>query len=88
MDQMLLTGLVSCRFSSLAEGSPAGDSLTAPKLRFSRLCKGNRSEISTLEAKGSLVALLLISTPGDSVARMPGTTGRIPTVMTVSLKTI
>src|SRR5215470_12389352 len=35
---MSLTGLVSFRFSSLADSSPSEDCVTAPKLKFSLRC--------------------------------------------------
>src|SRR5262249_39287152 len=78
MDQMLLTGLVSFRFSSLADSaspwvtrpiSSSGDSLTAPKLKFSPLCTGTRRETCPSGEKGSWIGLMLDSTSGDSVAR-------------------
>src|SRR6516162_4455017 len=64
MDQMLLTGLVSFRFSSLADSSPLEDSVTAPKLKFSPLCKGTGSETCASEAKISPIASSLAWAPG------------------------
>src|SRR5262245_59558691 len=70
MDQMLLTGLVSFRFSSLADSaSPAvwraisssWASVTTPKLRFSLLCQGKRSETYASWEKGSVTGLALES---------------------------
>jgi hypothetical protein len=82
---MLLTGLVSCRFSSLAEGSPVGDWATAPKPRVSLLGHGERSE-RVIGAKGSPIASLCMSTSGGLVALTPGTTDRIPAVKAVRPK--
>src|ERR1700754_1924678 len=87
MDHRLLTGLVSSLFSSLESGSPAGDSVTAPKLRFSLVCKGKLSETRESGAKGSGVALLFVSTSEAPFAQMPGVTERIPNVRTVTPKT-
>jgi hypothetical protein len=88
MDQMLLTGLVSCRFSSLAEGSPVGDWVTAPRLKFVFACKGKLSETRASESKGSPTASGFGSTLGASVARTTDTTDKIPATRTVNPKTI
>src|SRR5262245_2693432 len=75
MDQMLLTGLVSCLFSSLAS-SPPEDSVTAPKLRLPRLSKGTRSETCASGATASPAAFSLGSAPGGpsspQITRMLG----------------
>ena len=85
MDQMLLTGLVSFRFSSLADSSPSSeDWVTAPKLAFSVRCTGKRSVACVSGEKDSL----LESASGNSVARELDTADRIPTQKTVTLKKI
>src|SRR5262249_53285942 len=68
MDQMLLTGLVSFRFSSLADSSPSQDSVAAPKLRFLPLCKGEPSDIFTSGAKASPIASLFASCANVNVS--------------------
>src|SRR5215467_12842964 len=82
MDQTLLTGLLSFRFSSLADSaSPAvwraisssWVSVTAPKLKFSSLPQGTGSETCPVCEKGSSTELMVESTSDDSVARMPCT---------------
>src|SRR5262245_18372277 len=85
MDQMSLTGLVSFRFSSLADGSPPEDSVTAPKLKFSPLCKGIRSETCASGAKDPPIASSLTSvTRGPSSPQITGTLGFLSAAFVVT----
>src|SRR5438270_10589236 len=88
MDQMLLTGLVSSRFSSLADGCAADDSVTAPRLKVEFVGKGNLSERRALEAMGSPIASLSAPIPEASVARTTCRIDRTPASRTVSAKTV
>ena len=81
----MLTGLLSCRFSSLADGAPpVGDWVTAPKLKFSLFRTGEPSDMLTSGAKRSLIASLLPLTSGDSAARMLGTTVKGPSARMIA----
>lgn len=88
MDQMLLTGLVSCRFSSLADGSTPGVSVTAPRLKFSLVSNGELSDKLTSEAKVSPIAGIPAPMSVGSVAQITGTTEKIPAVKTMRPKTM
>src|SRR5215813_14160936 len=94
MDQTLLTGLLSFRFRSLADSaSPAvwraisssWVSVTAPKLRFSLLCQGKRSETYASWEKDSATGLMLESISEESVAQTPRTTKISPNARTAIL---
>src|SRR6516162_1686198 len=73
MDQRLLTGLVSSRFSSLADFPSSEDSVTAPKLTFSPLCQGTPNERCALGAKAPPIASSLAWASGSPLS-LPITT--------------